>query len=303
MQAIRPAKEKMSVFLTYIWSGIVLGMIYSLVAVGYSLIFSILRMINFSHGAVYAFGAMSVYCLVQLHINPWLAMLLGMLLTGGLDIIINKFGIEPIRKKQAQGMPTLMTTIGIAYIIQHSLVAVFGSNRRNFACFYDFGMIDIGPLQVDSSKVFLFVVCGLLLLILTFIINKTHIGLAIRAVQQNPKSAALMGINVDGVVSFVFCMAGVCACIAGALVAGYYGVTYPMMGIMMGNKTFASALLGGLGVLYGSVVGSVIVGIIEVLVAGYIGAPFRDAVSFIILIVILVFKPVGLFGKKGISKV
>jgi branched-chain amino acid transport system permease protein len=293
----------MSIFLDYIWDGLVLGMIYSLVAVGYSLIFSILRMINFSHGAVYAFGAMSIFALSMLHINPWLAILIGIMLTGALNITINKFGIEPIRKKQSGGMPTLMTTIGIAYIIQHSLIAIFGSNRQNFDCFYDFGMINIGSFQIDSSKLFLFLVCGALLLVLTLIINKTHVGLAIKAVQQNPKSAALMGINVNRIISLVFCMAGISACIAGALVGGYFGVAYPMMGIMMGNKTFASALLGGLGVLYGSVVGGVIVGIIEVLVAGYIGAPFRDAVSFIILIIILLFKPAGLFGKKGISKV
>lgn len=293
----------MSEFISYLLNGIVLGMIYSLVGVGYSLIFSILRMINFSHGAVYAFGAMSVYTFIQLSISPWVAVVLGMALTGGLDIAINKLGIEPLRKKQSGGMPTLMTTIGISYIVQNSMVAVFGSNRRNFPAFYDFGIINVGSLRVDTSKVFLFVVCGVLLLGLTLLINKTHVGLAIKAVQQNAKSALLMGINVNQIVSLVFCLAGVSACIAGALIGGYYQVAYPMMGVMMGNKTFASALLGGLGVLYGSVVGGIIVGVVEVFVAGYIGAPFRDAVSFIILILILIFKPEGLFGKKGINKV
>ncbi|MEG1548490.1 MAG: branched-chain amino acid ABC transporter permease [Clostridia bacterium] len=290
--------------MTLLLNGVVLGLIYSLVAVGYSLIFSILRMINFSHGAVYAFGAMSAYTLVQyLHINPWVAMLIGMVLTGLLDMAINKFSIEPLRKKNAQGMPTLMTTIGIAYIIQNSMVTVFGSNRNNFPNFYDFGMINIGSIQIDSSQLFLLAVCVTLLVILTCVINKTHLGLAIRAVQQNAKSASLMGINVNRIITIVFCFAGVSACIAGTLVAGYYQVVYPMMGIMMGNKTFASALLGGLGVLHGSVVGGIIVGIVEVMVAGYIGAPYRDAVSFIILIAILIFKPQGLFGKKAISKV
>ena len=294
----------MSTFFTHVLNGVVLGMIYALVAIGYSLIFSILRMINFSHGAVYAFGAVSVYTFTALlKINPWLALLLGIIITAGLDIAINKFGIEPLRKKQTEGNPTLITTIGISYIIQNSLVAAFGSNRRPFPTFYDFGMVDIGPIRIDSAKIFLFAVCGLLLLILMLIINKTHTGLGIKAVRQNPITATLMGINVNWIITLIFCFAGISACIAGALVAGYYQVVYPMMGVMMGNKTFASALLGGLGVLYGSVIGGIIIGVVEVLVAAYIGAAYRDAVSFVILIAILIFKPEGLFGKKGISKV
>ena len=141
------------------------------------------------------------------------------------------------------------------------------------------------------------------MLLMTYIINRTHFGLAIRAVQQNTQSARLMGINVNLVVLATFFMAGATAAVAGALVAGYYQVAYPTMGTVMGNKTLATALLGGLGAMHGGLLGGIIIGILECIVAGVLGATYRDAVSFVILIVILVFLPSGLFGKKDIIKV
>ncbi len=288
----------------YILEGIVLGLIYALVACGYSLIFSVLRMINFAHGASYAFGAIIAYMFLGLNFNPWLALLLSMTLTGFLSISINKFTIEPLKKKDSPMIITLITTIGISYVITNVLIVFFGSGRISFPTFYDFGLnLQIGNYVLTSSKIVLISVSSLLMLIMSLIVSKTHLGLSIRATQQNPKAAQLMGINTNNVVTITFFLSGVTASIAGTLVAGYYQVCYPTMGNIMGSKTLATALLGGLGSMHGGLIAGIIIGILESIVAGLLGATFRDAVSFIILIIILIFRPTGLFGMKGISKV
>jgi branched-chain amino acid transport system permease protein len=287
----------------YIFDGIVLGMIYALVAAGYSLIFSILRIVNFAHGSIYAFGAMMTYMLIGFAVNPWIAMIVSMVMTGLLAIVLNKVGVEPLRKKNSPPIATLIGTIGVSYVISNSLILFFGSNRNKFPNFYDFGNVSMGGVEINSSKIVVILVAATLLLGLNFLIRNTHIGLSIRAVQQNTKAAKLMGINVNNVVTFTFFLAGISASIAGSLVAGYYQVVYPTMGVIMGNKTFASALLGGLGVMHGGLLGGFIIGILENIVAGTLGASMRDAVSFIILIFILIVRPAGIFGKKAINKV
>lgn len=294
----------MANFIMYIVDGIVLGLIYALVACGYSLIFSILRIVNFAHGSIYAFGALMTAFFIDRGFNPWLALLFSVVLTGILEMLLDKLCIEPLRKKNSPGISTLIATMGFSYVVQNLLIIFFGSGRNFFPTFYELGFsIDLGPVSITSQKIVLFVISGGLMLLMTFIINKTHMGLAIRAVQQNTKAARLMGINVNRVVLGTFFMAGATAAVAGALVAGYYQISYPTMGVVMGNKTLATALLGGLGAMHGGLLGGIIVGVLECIVAGTMGATFRDAVSFILLIVILIFIPSGLFGKKDIVKV
>jgi len=287
----------------YIIEGIPLGMIYALVAVGYSLIFSILGIINFSHGSIYAFGAMMAYFLSGVFLNPWIAMVVSMVLTGILAICVNKFSIEPLRKKNAPHIATLITTIGVSYTIQHMLIAIFGSNRVGFEAFYDWGFIDLGTYRLYVNRIVLFVASSILMLVLTLFIKKTRTGFAIRAIQQNYKAAKLMGINEVLVIGITFFLAGISASFAGTMVAGYYRLAYPSMGVMVGNKTFAAALLGGLGEFEGCIIGGLVIGVLETIVAGLYGAAMKDAVAFIILIAIMVFKPNGIFGKKVISKV
>jgi branched-chain amino acid transport system permease protein len=178
-----------------------------------------------------------------------------------------------------------------------------GSERKSFPNFFDFGRIPIENFPVTSSQVFLFSISLLLLLLLTLIVKKTRIGLAMRAVEQNTKAAHLMGINVNFVISFTFFLGGASAAIAGSLMAGYYQLAHPVMGYMVGLKAFAAAVLGGIGMLHGAVVGGLVVGVSESMVSGYIGGTYRDAAAFFILIVILIIKPTGLFGKKAITKV
>ena len=207
----------------YILEGIVLGLIYALVACGYSLVFSVLRLINFAHGASYAFGAVIAYMFFGIVFNPWLALLISMILTGLLSITINKFAVEPLKKKNSPMIITLITTIGISYVITNALIIFFGSGRIPFPIFYDFGFsFNIGSYTVTSIKLFLIIVSSSLMLIMSLIVSKTHLGLSIRATQQNPKAAQLMGININRVITITFFLAGITASIAGTLVAGYY---------------------------------------------------------------------------------
>lgn len=278
-------------------------MAYALIAVGYSLVFGILRLINFSHGSIYAFGAHMALLFVGMNFGILPAIALSILFTGLLGVVIDKTALEPLRKKNSIPIASLITTIGVSNIIQNLLMIFFGSEKKAFPAFFDFGMISLGSVQINSTQIIMCLVSLILLVFLTVIINKTKIGLAMRATEQNAKAASLMGINVNFVISFTFFLGGASAAIAGALISGYYQIIYPTMGFMVGLKAFAAAVLGGIGVLYGSVVGGLVVGVSESFAATFLGSTYRDSLAFIILIIVLIVKPTGLFGKKGITKV
>jgi len=291
------------VILQQLFNGLALGMAYSLIAVGYSMVFGILRLINFSHGAIYAFSAHMALFFIGLHFGILPAILMSIIITGMLGIAIDKTALEPLRKKNSMPIASLITTIGMSNIIQNLLMIFFNTERKPFPAFFDFGMLKFGGVQINSTQIVMCIVSLVLLIILTLIINKTKLGLAMRATEQNTKAASLMGINVNFVISFTFFLGGASAAIAGALISGYYQIVYPGMGFMVGLKAFAAAVLGGIGILYGSVVGGLVVGVSESYAATFLGSSYRDSVAFIILILVLIIKPTGLFGKKEIKKV
>ncbi|WP_312644619.1 branched-chain amino acid ABC transporter permease [Hydrogenoanaerobacterium sp.] len=286
-----------------LFNGLALGMAYALIAVGYSLVFGILRLINFSHGSIYAFGAHMALLFVSMNFGIIPAIALSIVFTGALGVVIDKTALEPLRKKNSIPIASLITTIGVSNIIQNLLMIFFGSEKKAFPGFFDFGMVNVGSAQINSTQIVMCVVSLVLLVFLTVIINKTKIGLAMRATEQNAKAASLMGINVNFVISFTFFLGGASAAIAGSLISGYYQIIYPTMGFMVGLKAFAAAVLGGIGVLYGSVIGGLVVSVSKSFAATFLGSTYRDSVAFIILIIVLIVKPTGLFGKKGITKV
>jgi len=291
-------------FAQQIFNGLSIGMAYALVAVGYSLVFGILRLINFSHGSVYAFGAMMTLFFVGTRIGIIPAIIVSALLSGIVAALVNKWTLEPLRLKNSSKIASLITTIGVSNVIQNLLIIVFGSQREAFPAFMDFGSVTIGnSLVIKSSQIVVFVVGLILLLVLTIIVNKTKFGLSMKAVQQNMRAASLMGIENNRVITITFFLGGVTAAIGGALLGGYYQIAYPMMGAMLGLKAFAASVLGGIGVLYGSVIGGLIVGVIESLAATYLGGTYRDLVAFLILIIVLIIRPNGIFGKKTTEKV
>jgi branched-chain amino acid transport system permease protein len=284
-------------------NGLALGMVYALIAVGFSLVFGILRLVNFSHGSVYAFGAHMAMVFVGYEFGIILALFLSIILTGILGIAIDKIALLPLRAKKSKGITALITTIGLSYIIQNLLMIVYGSHTKFFPKLFDYGNVSIAGASIGTTQLFIFAVSLLLLIILSLIIQKTKIGLAMRAVEQNQKAANLMGIDVNFIITFTFFLGGVSAAIAGTLISGYYQSVFPSMGFLAGLKAFSAAVLGGIGILHGSIIGGLIVGISESFAAAYIGGSYRDAVAFIILILVLLIKPTGLFGKKGVIKV
>ena len=284
-------------------NGLAIGMIYALIAVGYSLVFGILRLVNFSHGSVYAFGAQIVLVFTSINLGLLPAIFLSIVFTGLLGIAIDKTALKPLRKRKSLPIAALITTIGISYIIQNGLIVIFGSEKRPFPELINMPPIIFNGIIINSGQIMIFTVSLFLLIALTIIIRKTKIGLAMRAIEQNRKAAHLMGINVNYIISFTFFLSGTTAAIAGTLISSYYQIVYPTMGFMAGLKAFSAAVLGGIGVLYGSVIGGLVVGVSESFSAAFLGGATRDGVAFLILILVLIFKPVGLFGKTTTTKV
>lgn len=286
-----------------IFNGLALGMGYALIAVGYSLVFGILRLVNFSHGAIYAFGAEMAMVFIGMHFGIVPGILAAMLLTGLLGVAIDKVALEPLRTKKSKPIAALITTIGISNIITNLLIVFLGSEKRNFPEIFPAGCLLIGQFTLSYSQVMMFFISLALMLLLMFVVFRTKIGLAMRATEQNAKAAGFVGVNVNFVISFTFFLAGVSATIAGALVGSYYQIVYPNMGFMAGLKAFAAAVLGGIGSLPGALLGGLIVGLSESMAAAFLGSTYRDSVAFVILMIVLIVRPNGLFGRKGITKV
>ncbi len=284
-------------------NGLALGMAYALIAVGYSLVFGILRLVNFSHGAVYAFGAHAIIFLIGINFGLIPAILLGVVFAGLLGIMIDKVALQPLRKKKSPPISSLITTIGVSYIIQNLLMMGFGSEKRPFPKLFENKVFGLAGVEINTMQIVMLVTSIVLLVVLTLLVKGTKIGLAMRAVEQNEKNAGLMGINTNFIISFTFFLGGVAAAIASVLISGYYEILYPTMGFMVGLKAFAAAVLGGIGSFHGAVVGGLVIGVAEGLAATWFGSEYRDSIAFIILILVLIVRPAGLFGKKGIEKV
>lgn len=280
-----------------------LGMVYALIAVGYSLVFGILRLLNMAHGAIYAFGAHMALFAVAMNWGLPAAFIFAIVATGILAMFMDGVVLAPLRAKNAPNITCLISVIGVSYIIQNLMMIIFGSTKKTFPNLFDFGNVTIFGVTLTSAQIMMFLIALVFLVLLTIIVNHTKIGLAMRASRENPKAANLMGIDVRKIVTFTFFLSGVCAAVAGVLVSGYYQMVYSTMGTEAGLKGFSAAVLGGIGVLYGSVVGGIIVGVAEALAVTFLGGSFRSATAYIVLFIVLLIRPSGLFGKDNIDKV
>jgi branched-chain amino acid transport system permease protein len=300
-----------SEFFQQLINGLALGSILALIALGYTMVYGILRFINFAHGDIFMLGAFAGF-----YLAPKIAAVLpmpsiagalvvmgvSMAVCAALGVIIERFAYRPLRKQPK--LTVLITAIGVSLFLEYTGQFVFDAAPKKFPeILPNFSVTHIGNLSFNSNQIVVISVTLLLLLALRFIVLKTKIGTAMRAVSFNPEAAALMGVNTDVVISFTFALGSALAAAAGILWAINYPSIDPLMGILPGLKAFVAAVLGGIGNLPGAALGGVIIGVTETLVSGYISSTYRDAIAFAVLILILLVKPSGLLGKKEIEKV
>jgi branched-chain amino acid transport system permease protein len=299
-------------FLQQLINGLALGSIYALIALGYTMVYGVLRFINFAHGDVFMVGAFCGYYLAP-RVNKILpahsvpaavaVLLLAMAICVVFGIVIEKLAYRPLRSRPK--LTVLITAIGVSlfieYVGQHP--RVFGPSPQTFPDLVHSRNFHFGGVVVSNIEVIVLALTLVLLVALRFIVLKTKIGTAMRAVSFNAPAAALMGINLDRVISFTFGLGSALAAAAGVLYAMKYPSIEPLMGIMPGLKAFTAAVLGGIGNIPGAALGGIIIGVVETYVGGSAWSSYRDAIAFAILIFILLFKPSGLLGKVEIEKV
>lgn len=294
----------MSSFLAYTVNGLVLGSTYALTAIGYSMVYGILELVNFTHSTIYMVGAYLFYILVSIAKLPlWLGFLLSVVLTGLIGVSYEWLTLRPLRERKQPKFAMLICTIGTSIVLQNTFFLLMGSETRQFPTIFEGKSIEIMGFNITMAQVFIIISTVVLLIAFTLSINKTRIGMAMRSCSQDTEAAELMGINVNHVVSFTFFLGSALAAVAGVMGCMSYRSVDVSVGAAIGTKTFASTVLGGIGVFYGGVVGGLIIGLTEVYTAAYIGSNYRNIPAFIILILVLFLRPTGLFGAKQVKKV
>lgn len=291
-------------FLSYLINGISLGSIYAIIALGYTMVYGIARMLNFAHGDIIMVGGFVVFTIVStLGLSPWLGLLVAVAICTVLGIVIEKVAYCPLRG--ASSLAVLITAIGVSYLLQNVALLIFGSNARQFTSIINLPNLKLadGRLTISAVTIVTIITCLVIMVGLTAFINKTKIGLAMLAVSEDTGAATLMGINVNKTISITFAIGSALAAIAGALLCSAYPSLTPYTGSMPGIKAFVAAVFGGIGSIPGALIGGVILGVIENLTKAYISSQLSDAVVFSVLIIVLLVRPTGILGKKITEKV
>jgi branched-chain amino acid transport system permease protein len=322
----------MSTFLQQLINGVSLGAIYSLIALGYTMVYGVLKLINFAHGDVYMVGAFMGYYLANglgargaqmlgagadsfiargllgsgamepSLITALVVMLLAMAICAALGVIIERFAYRPVRKYSR--LTALITAIGVSLLLENGGQVVFGADPKFFPELFTKQNFNIfGGASINSADVVVLIIALVLMVALQLIVYRTKTGRAMRAVSFNLQSAKLMGINTDRIIMFTFALGSALAAAAGVLVAIRIPRIDPLMGILVGLKAFVAAVLGGIGNIPGAMLGGLLIGITETMVVGYLSPTYKDAVAFAILILILLFRPSGLLGAVAQEKV
>ena len=291
-------------FLSYLINGISLGSIYAIIALGYTMVYGIARMLNFAHGDIIMVGGFVVFTIVStLGLSPWLGLLVAVAICTVLGIVIEKVAYCPLRG--ASSLAVLITAIGVSYLLQNVALLIFGSNARQFTSIINLPNLKLadGRLTISAVTIVTIITCIVIMVGLTAFINKTRIGQAMLAVSEDTGAATLMGINVNKTISITFAIGSALAAIAGALLCSAYPSLTPYTGSMPGIKAFVAAVFGGIGSIPGALIGGVILGVIENLSKAYISSQLSDAVVFSVLIIVLLVRPTGILGKKITEKV
>lgn len=296
----------MSEFLQQLLNGLSLGAIYALIALGYTMVYGVLRFINFAHSDVFMVGAFIGYYMGKLVPagTIWgglLALAVAMLGCALLGMTIERLAYRRLRS--AATLNVLITAIGVSLLLEYTGQVFFGAAPRTFPAIFPVKNFQLGGLVISTNQLVVIAVTVLLMLGLQFIVYRTKMGTAMRAVSLNPKAAQLVGVNNDVVISFTFGLGSALAAAGGILYAINYPSIDPLMGVMPGLKAFVAAILGGIGNIPGAALGGLILGTVETFVSGSQWSTYKDAIAFAILIVILLFRPAGLLGKFTVEKV
>ncbi len=291
-------------FLSYLINGISLGSVYAIIALGYTMVYGIAKMLNFAHGDVIMVGAYVAFCAMQyLGLPPIAAVLAAMVVCTILGISIERLAYKPLRA--APKLAVLITAIGMSYLLQNLAQLIWSSNPKSFNSAINIGSLRLfdGQLLI-SGETFVTVLCCVVIMVgLTLFTSRTKMGKAMRAVSEDKGAAQLMGINVNLTISVTFAIGSALAAIAGVLLCSSYPVLQPTTGSMPGIKAFTAAVFGGIGSIPGAMIGGILLGVIEIFGKAYISTELGDAIVFLILIIMLLVKPTGLMGKKISEKV
>ena len=292
------------VFLSYLINGISLGSVYAIIALGYTMVYGIAKMLNFAHGDVIMVGAYISFCVTQyLGMPAVVSIIAAMFVCTVLGIVIERLAYKPLRS--APKLAVLITAIGMSYLLQNSAQLIWGSNPKSFNSAVNLGSIRLfdGALLITDEAIITVLACIVIMIALTLFTSKTKMGKAMRAVSEDQGAARLMGVDVNFTISVTFAIGSALAAIAGVLLCSSYPVLQPTTGSMPGIKAFTAAVFGGIGSIPGAMLGGVLLGLIEIFGKAYISTELGDAIVFLILIIMLLVKPTGLLGKKISEKV
>ena len=293
-------------FITYLINGISLGSVYAIIALGYTMVYGIAKMLNFAHGDVIMIGCYTVFTIVStLNLPTWLGMIVSIILCTVLGITIEAVAYRPLRQASSS-LAVLITAIGVSYLLQNVALLIFGANTKSFTSVVNINAIKLGEggaLTITGETIVTIAACIIIMIALTMFVNKTKAGQAMLAVSEDKGAAQLMGINVNATISLTFAIGSALAAVAGMLLCSSYPALTPYTGSMPGIKAFVAAVFGGIGSIPGAFIGGIILGIIEILSKAYISSQLSDAIVFLVLIIVLVVKPTGILGRKIQEKV
>ena len=291
-------------FLSYFISGISLGSVYAIIALGYTMVYGIAKMLNFAHGDIIMVGAFAAFTVIStLNLGTVAGVVAAIVVCTVLGVVIERIAYKPLRG--ASPLAVLITAIGVSYFLQNLALLIFGSNTKQFTSVVNLPSIKLadGALTISSVTIVTIITCIVVMVGLTTFINKTRMGQAMLAVSEDNGAAMLMGINVNGTIALTFAIGSALAAVAGVLYCSAYPNLSPYTGAMPGIKAFVAAVFGGIGSIPGAFLGGIILGIIEALAKAYISSQLSDAIVFAVLIVVLLVRPTGILGKKNSEKV
>lgn len=292
-------------FISYLINGLSLGSVYAIIALGYTMVYGIAKMLNFAHGDVIMIGAYIAFLsITNAGLSPLIAILISMVACTVFGLIIEKVAYRPLRNASSS-LAVLITAIGVSYLLQNVALLLFGANAKTFPTIISWKGLTLanGKLTISGETIVTILVCIIIMVFLMLFVQKTKPGQAMRAVSEDRGAALLMGINVNGTIALTFAIGSGLAAIAGVLLCSAYPSLTPYTGAMPGIKAFVAAVFGGIGSIPGALIGGLLLGIIEIFGKAYISSQMADAIVFAVLIVVLLVKPTGLLGKKIQEKV